>query len=97
MLDGPKLQQIKDIFLILNPDELLIELQQSLARQSELSKSLEENNENLERRVTERTNELKEREEQYRAFFDNSGVAVCLFGLNSEFLRVNSAWAEMLG
>jgi len=50
--------------------------------------------------ITERKEaeeKLRDSEEQYRAFFDNSGVAVCQFDMGLGFVRVNSAWAEMLG
>jgi PAS domain S-box-containing protein len=53
--------------------------------------------EELERRVEERTRELRESEERFRGAFHHMGVGMALVGIDGRLLQVNPALCEMLG
>lgn len=54
-------------------------------------------NRDLEKRVEERTAEVRQSEETYRALFENANDAIFLIQVDGFFLRVNKRCAELLG
>jgi PAS domain S-box-containing protein len=51
----------------------------------------------LEVRVQERTQQLKESEERFRSAFDNAVAGIALVGLGGRWLKVNPALCQLLG
>ncbi len=60
-------------------------------------KELQALNRELEKRVAERTSEVRQSEETYRALFENANDAIFLIKTDGFFLRVNERCAELLG
>lgn len=56
-----------------------------------------EANINLERRVLERTRELREANQLFAAVFDRAPGGIAITSVDGQFLRVNAAYASMLG
>ena len=52
---------------------------------------------NMERTVRERTTQLATREKEFRALFEHSTVGKSLTALDGKLLRINKAFADMLG
>lgn len=67
----------------------------ALRHQSE--KALRQSHEGLERRVAERTTELRQHEEELADFFDNATVGLLIVGPDGTILRANRAEVQMLG
>ncbi|MCB1190754.1 MAG: PAS domain S-box protein [Leptospiraceae bacterium] len=51
----------------------------------------------LEEKIKERTRELFDSEERYRAIFSNATASIVLVDKRGNFLQMNSAWAKMTG
>ena len=83
---------------------LMTALHQSLQREQAAradaeaaTRAKDELNEELELRVVERTRQLRNSEERWRAVFENSAVGIALGDLGGRFLAANSAYQRMLG
>ena len=51
----------------------------------------------LEKRVVERTKELEQSEEKFRASFEESNIGMCMVNLKGNFLQTNKLLSEMFG
>ncbi|MBT4699742.1 MAG: hypothetical protein HOB79_01590, partial [Rhodospirillaceae bacterium] len=71
------------------------EQRRSLIRQSELAESLEDVNENLEKRVAERTEELDRTQETLRAALDNMAGGIFLIDQNFTLQLFNERFREL--
>ncbi len=73
------------------------EMQQSLARQSELAENLEDANVNLEQKVQERTAEVEEKEAQLRTAMDNMTDGIYMFDKDLNYMMFNDRYIELFG
>jgi len=71
------------------------EMKDALRRQRELALSLEDSNENLEQRVTERTVELQENQALFKTVLDNMPAAVFLKSAEGAFQLVNKRYEDI--
>ena len=72
-------------------------LEQSAAALRQREEEIRTLNTGLERRVAERTAELRGSEEQFRATFEHAAVGIAHVGLDGLWLRVNGRLCELLG
>lgn len=70
---------------------------EEIAQRKEAEEQLQKLNEDLERRVKERTRDLKTGEERLRAIINSSPSAVTLKNTDGEFLQVNRVYEETTG
>jgi PAS domain S-box-containing protein len=77
--------------------QAIVELRQENEERLKAEAELKELNATLEARVESRTQELQEREEQLRDFFDNATDLIQSVTPEGRFLFVNRVWKETLG
>ncbi len=75
----------------------VVALVRDVTEQAKAEEALRKAHDELERRVAERTGELKESEGRYRALADNSGVGVWHITPEGRTIYANPAMAAMLG
>jgi len=74
---------------------LLLTQEVAIRRQAELQ--LQQNNQNLEQKVEERTAELQKKEQLFRLAIFNAPLPITLHIEDEEFLLVNQAWTDLSG
>ena len=68
-----------------------------ITRRKEMEQQLKEYSQNLEKRVKERTRELRDAEERYRAIFDHAGDAIVVYDMNWAIQSWNRRAEEVFG
>jgi len=72
-------------------------LKQDITRKKEVEAELRDLNENLEKRIQERTAELAQTNMELETFFSVALDLLCIADTEGHFVKVNKAWEDILG
>lgn len=97
-LDGVLTQvDVTATALAVEGQTFVLTVTRNIERSKRIEDDLLELNQSLERRIAERTAELRESEERFKALFEHSPVGMSRVDWSGHFLQVNSSFARTIG